>query len=162
MGEAEWVGAPERGVAPPVRSGAPVLSPGLARLLNVALIDPTFGERFVESPLMAARWVYGGVGAAGEVFGATLPDPALRLTLPALSAPDWSILGHMPRTASVAEAARELRRLAALAALAAAAALGHDEAAAPTELTEPVRLPLGGHGAYRTPASHEGELAGAA
>src|SRR5687767_15886506 len=80
VGEAEWVGAPVRAVPPSVQAGAPRLSPGLARLLNAALIDSTFGELFMESPIAAAHRVTGSAGtagtaeAAGTLFGTTLPD----------------------------------------------------------------------------------------
>src|SRR5687768_14989266 len=48
--EAEWVGGPA--LAAPAVSPArvSVLSPGLARLLNAAAIDSTFGALFLKSP----------------------------------------------------------------------------------------------------------------
>jgi hypothetical protein len=137
------------------------ISPGLLRLLNAALIDPAFGELFMESPIAAAHRAAGG---AGELLGTKLPDPALRLTLPALSMSEWDILSQMPSTPSLAAAAQELRRLALL-----AASATPDERAASREVVgdtaaiEPMRMPLlpGVHGAW-APARREGALAGAA
>ena len=159
MAEAEWVGAPGSAVPGPAPLVAPALSPGLARLLNAALIDSTFGEAFVESPIDAARRVTGAAGVSGDVFGTTLPDPALHLTLPALSESEWAVLAQMPRTASLAAASRELRRLCALAASAASTVI-HSDAGAHTSPTEPVQRPPLQE--VWSPASLEGALAGVA
>ena len=156
---AEWVGAPGSAVPGHTPLVAPALSPGLARLLNAALIDSTFGEAVVESPIDAARRVTGAAGVAGDVFGTTLPDPALHLTLPALSESEWAVLAQMPCTASLAAAARELRRLCALVASAASAAI-HTDTVAHTHLTEPAQRPLLQE--VWSPASLEGALAGVA
>ncbi|HET7767713.1 MAG TPA: hypothetical protein VFN74_02990 [Chloroflexota bacterium] len=145
----------------PSRPTTSAISPGLLRLLNAALIDPAFGELFMESPIAAAHRAAGG---AGELLGTKLPDPALRLTLPALSMSEWDILSQMPSTPSLAAAAQELRRLALL-----AASATPDERAASREVVgdtaaiEPMRMPLlpGVHGAW-APARREGALAGAA
>lgn len=170
--EARWVGA-SGGAAPlPATPVAPALTPGLARLLNAALIDPTFAALFLGSPIAAARRVVGAVGELGELLGTTLPDPALRLTLPALSETEWAVLGHMPRATSLEAAARELRRLCSLAeGAASAAAHAVDAADAAPRRTQ------GAAGAHRqsvepdralllhegwSPARREGALAGAA
>jgi len=165
VGEAEWVGAPVRAVPPSVQAGAPRLSPGLARLLNAALIDSTFGELFMESPIAAAHRVTGSAGtaeAAGTLFGTTLPDPALRMTLPALSESEWDVLSQMPHTTSLAAAARELRRLSAVAVAVAAPVVVHGVADSPTQAEMRMTLLPDVRMAYRAPASHEGALAGAA
>ena len=137
------------------------ISPGLLRLLNAALIDPTLGELFMESPIAAAHRTVGAAGS--ELFGTTLPDPALRLTLPALSMSEWDILSQMPSTTSLAEAAQELRRLAAHAASITSDQQAAEVAGDPVPAIEPMRMPLlpGVHRAW-APARREGALAGAA
>jgi hypothetical protein len=134
--EAEWVGGP--GLAAPASSPArgPALSSGLARLLNAAAIDSTFGALFLKSPMEAARQA---TNPAGDLFGAGLPDATLRLTLPELTGPEWAMLRQLPTTESLAAAARALRSLAQGATIFAVQA-----------------VPL------NAPASQEGALAGAA
>jgi len=158
--EAEWVGAPGRTAPAPIPaptlSPAPVLSPGLARLLNAALLDSTFAAHFLSSPVEAARLA---VETSGDVFGTTLPSPALRLTLPALSDAEWTVLHRLPRAESLAAAAQELRRLAVPTPTPSydappAAAPAYDTAL--REVTPSPPRPL------RAPSSPEGALAGAA
>jgi len=112
----------------------------LARLLNAALVDPTFGESFLAAPALAARRA---IDYSGETFGTTLPDPALCLTLPPLGEREWHVLGRLPRAETLAMAARELRRLSLPG----------------TTLPRAVQIELAD---LTVPASHEGAYAGAA
>ena len=133
----------------------PVLPSGLARLLNAALIDSTFAALFLASPVDAARQAS---ETSGEVFGTSLPDPALRLTLPALSEAEWALLRRLPRTESLAAVAQELRRLASRATIheLAAHSVQSVHTRALREATAPPSSPLS------APASPGGALAGAA
>ena len=165
--EAEWVDAPTptptpnsprgRGASLPALppAPAPALSPGLARLLNAALIDSTFAALFLASPMDAARRA---IETSGGVFGTTLPDPALRLTLPALNEGEWALLRRLPRTESLAVAAQELRRLASRATIheVAARAVQPGQSRVLRDMTSPSGSPLS------APASPGGALAGAA
>ena len=163
--ETEWVNAPGRGAPAPIPtptlSPAPVLSPGLARLLNAALVDSTFAAHFLSSPVEAAQLA---TETSGDVFGTALPSSALRLTLPALSDAEWTVLHRLPRAESLAAAAQELRRLAAPTptrtvtydAPHAAPPAEPAYAAALHEVTPSPLRPL------RAPSSPEGALAGAA
>ena len=108
-------------------------------------MDSTFAEQLVASPVAAARHA---IESSAEVFGTTLPSPALQLSLPALTESEWVILRRMPRAESLAAFAQALRRLAARSDSAPRATIH--------ELRTPLSAPVS------APASPEGALAGAA
>jgi hypothetical protein len=108
----DQVAEPVQPVEPPRRQHAAVhgqrragragtgVSPGLCRLLNVALVVPDFQEALVADPHRAALRV---TQAPQDVFGRSLPDPRLQVPPIDLSPDDWKTLRYLPPVRSLAE-----------------------------------------------------------
>lgn len=96
-------------LAPAPRAIGP-LSPGLARLLNAAVIYPSLAAVFLEAPLEAAALVARDQGGPHLSF---VPDSSLRPPPIVLDEADWVLLRRLRPSCSLAEAAGKLGALAA-------------------------------------------------
>jgi hypothetical protein len=81
------------------------LSPGLAQLVNAALIDSAFCAAFLASPVAAAQRAR---RAPAQTFGTTLPDPELQLGPVRMTEADLALLGCMAPPSTLSVAARTL------------------------------------------------------